>query len=166
MATCGVTMGFVESAQAQDAQAKKWEKLVQEKLGIFVVVPKWRDASSEIKVVGGQLQIAVRRRVERNERKAAICLGARWLLTGRLEETQGALAVFRTEPDLNSIRLTFYDVKTSVEPDRQRGYRQSRTIIQQARFLITKDRAQKLDRTVLRKNLKGETCMRVAQGIE
>ena len=115
--------------------------------------------------MGGQLQIAVRKRVARNERKTAICLGARWLLTGRLEETQGALAVFRTEPDLNSIRLTFYDVKTSVEPDRKRGYRQSRTIIQQARFLITKDRAQRLDRAVLRKNLKGETCTRIARKV-
>ena len=141
------------------------EVLVQTQLGIFVVKPNLRDESSYIRAVKGQLRIAFRKSVSRRERKKILCLGARWLLTGRLEETPGAASVFRRRPELTSIRLTFFDVKTSVEPNRDRGYRQKRKIIEQARFIINKDRAQRLDRAVLRRNLQGDTCTRIARKV-
>ena len=155
----------VASATPQNAVGSNLEVLVQKKLGIFVVKPSLRDESAYIREVNGQLRIAVRKRVPRAERKKILCLGARWLLTGRLEETPGALSIFRNRSELTSIRLTFFDVKTSVEPNRERGYRQNRKVIEQARFIISKDRAQRLNRSVLRRNLQGDTCTRIARKI-
>ena len=95
--------------------------------------------------------------------EAAVCQGARWLLTGRLKASQGAGALFAARADVSQVTLVFYGVETRVDPDRSGRYRQRRTVEPHARFTVSRERAQQLSLDALTAQLEGPDCGQAAR---
>ncbi|MCA9525764.1 MAG: hypothetical protein KC549_05650 [Myxococcales bacterium] len=142
----------VEPPPADEAAA------VQRYLGLFVTTPDRREASERIVARQGRLEIWFLRSVPADQREQALCDGARWLLAGRLANSQGAPALFAALPDLQAVTLIFYRLETRVQPDADGRYQQQRDPIPEARFKIGREKASQLDAATLRKTLTGPRC--------
>lgn len=150
------------AAQAQPAA----EALIGEHLGIFLALPDRRDSHERIEIQQDRVEIWFLRAPETKATRArAICDGARWLLTGRLENAKGARALFDARPEVQTITLIFYAVETSVTPDRKGKYEQSRTARPTARFTIRRETARQLNVESLRKTLTGARCPSLAETV-
>ncbi|MEE2787804.1 MAG: hypothetical protein VX589_10725 [Myxococcota bacterium] len=159
------TVGWPCKAALADSADASLHQLVDKHLGIFLVKPALRDPDSTIRLAGQTLKIRLRREVPNDQRLTQFCQWARWLLTGRLEKTNGAQALFTARRDIERIEVTVYSVRTSVEPARDQGYRQHRHMTREALLAVTRGRAAQLDRTSLRKNLSGFNCTRLVRRI-
>jgi hypothetical protein len=140
--------------------------VIKQHLGIFLALPDRREAFEKITLDKGRAEIWFLRSTPTSAaRDVAICEGARWLLTGRLEATGGARAVFDARPDLDEMTLIFYALDTSVTPDRNGKYTQDRSARPTARFTIRRETAAQLNVESLKKTLKGARCASLAERV-
>ncbi len=138
---------------------------VQRHLGIYSVVGDQRDPTEQVKLQQKGVEIWFMRPVEPTQRDRAVCEGTRWLLTGRLEASAGAKALFDERRELDRITLVFFDLDTAVTRNRSGRYDQKRTPTPHARFTITRARAAQLDPAALSQTLTGTRCSTVAQSV-
>lgn len=139
---------------------------IQQHLGIFLALPDRREGFEKIVFEQGRAEIwFLRSPMTRKARDVAVCEGARWLLTGRLEATGGAKALFAARPDVDEITLVFYALETRVTPDRNGKYTQDRDARPTARFTITRDTASQLNVKSLKSTLRGARCAALAERV-
>lgn len=142
------------------------EAAVAEHLGIFLALKDRRESHERITLEQGRLEIWFLRAPETQATRArSICDGARWLLTGRLDKSTGAKALFAAQPDVQEITLVFYALETKVTPDRRGKYTQERSAAPMARFTIRRETAGQLNVESLRKTLKGARCPTLAETV-
>lgn len=138
---------------------------VQKHLAIYTALGSRRDPSERVVVQQQAIEVWFMRPVPPAEQDAAVCEGARWLLTGRLAESTGAGALFADRSELKRISLVFYELDTEVDRNRTGRYDQKRTATPHLRFTITRDRAMQLDPKALEQTLRGTRCGSLAQSL-
>ncbi len=149
-------------ASAQPAASLSAERLVQEHLGIFQVVDEMLDPFERVDDRDGELTIWFRTAITATNRNAKVCAGARWLITGRLGNVGGSRKLFESHPQFKSITLVFFDVETSVKLNKKNRYRQSRALVEQARFKLERVQSLRLNMASARRALSTENCAVVA----
>jgi hypothetical protein len=145
-------------AQAEPAADAEAAAAVQTHLGLFLTTEDRREASELVTHRDERLEIWFLRTVGPTQRDAAVCDGARWLLTGRLEKSTGARGLFAALPGVDEVVLVFYKLETRVKPDAQGRYQQVRDVSPEARFTLSRDKALQLDPATLRGTLVGDRC--------
>jgi hypothetical protein len=153
----GLILGF-SGAYAQRAASLSAESIIQEHLGIFQVVDELLDPFERVEEKDGQITVWFRSRLDAKNQNKKICDGARWLITGRLGAATGSNALFRKNPEVKGITLVFFDVETSVKLGKKNRYRQSRRLVEHARFNLTRKRGLSLDATAVRQALAQKNC--------
>lgn len=138
---------------------------VQKHLGIYSTVGSARDPSEQVKLTQKGVEIWFMRPVPPAARDRAVCEGTRWLLTGRLEASAGARALFAERSEIERITLVFYDLVTDVDRNRSGRYDQKRTPTPHARFSVTRERAGQLDPAALKTTLAGARCSTLAGSV-
>ncbi len=138
---------------------------VQKHLGIYTALGAQRDPTERVVVQQQAVEVWFMRPIAPAEQDAAVCEGARWLLTGRLAASAGAGALFAARPDLKRVGLVFYELDTEVDRNRRGRYDQKRTATPHARFTITRERARQLDPAALEQTLTGTRCGSLAESL-
>lgn len=154
-----------EPAQAAPDRARIITAAVQQHLGLYVTTPQLRDAGERVVVQRDAVEAWFLRPISPRERDTALCEGARWLLTGRMEASLGAKAFFAARSGVDQLTLVFYDVETALQLDRKGRYVQRRTARPEARFTISRARAGQLDPKALEQTLRGARCSSVARSL-
>lgn len=150
------------AAQNRAAEEQRLEALVAQHLGIFVTVPKQRDPAEHVALEGGTLTIGFLKGLP-GELNSTICEGGRWLLTGRLNRTEGARALFQADSQVRRIRLEFLNLKTTVHPSARGRYEQNRSVIRRLFLEIGRKKAMSLDPEVLKRTLQGPRCAKLVK---
>jgi hypothetical protein len=150
--------GLAPSVQAKPPAGGPIEEAVQKHLGIFQVLDELLDPNEHVEVVGPNVKIWFRQRLEPGRQDRQLCEGARWLISGRLDGVPGLKALFLSKPDLRQVSMVFYAVETSTRVTPSGRYEQSRRVVTQARFAIDRKRTMNLDRQAVSKALKRPDC--------
>lgn len=157
------------SLSATPAEAARRDRAVlaavQKHLGIYSTIGSARDPSEQVKLTQKGVEVWFLRPVPPAERDAAVCEGTRWLLTGRLDASAGARALFAERGELDRVTLVFYELVTDVDRNRQGRYDQKRTPTPHARFSISRARAEQLDAAALKSTLSGARCSSLAGSV-
>lgn len=159
------SIGGSSPVEAAPDRTRIIKAAVQQHLGLYVTTPQFRDPAERVIVQRGAVEAWFLRPISPRERDAALCEGARWLLTGRMEESAGASALFAARSGVDQLTLVFYDVQTNLQLDRKGRYVQKRTARPEARFTISRARAAQLDPKALRQTLRGARCGAVAASL-
>ncbi|MCB9552124.1 MAG: hypothetical protein H6705_09635 [Myxococcales bacterium] len=146
-------------------RSRATEAAVQRHLGIFLTTPEFRDPAERVEVRRDEAEIWFLRPVTGDERDAALCEGARWLLVGRLDAADGIGQVFRARDALDRVTLVFFDVETDVDLDRNGRYLQKRNPTPHAKFTVSRKRVAALDPLALDRALSGSDCVQSAREV-
>jgi len=149
--------GAAFGAQPTPAELQM-EAAVQKHLGIYLAVRARREASERVVVEGDRLEVWFQRPLPRTQRAEVLCDGFRWLIRGRLKASTGVGALFAALPEIESVTLVFYELETKVEPKADGRYRQLRNAVPQARYRVSRSRAELVDPMVASKALRGAGC--------
>ncbi len=147
-----------------DDEAKAVE-VISDLLDIYLTKQIRRDPLERIVVDGGRAEIWFLHGMKGGERQRDKCNAMRWLLFGRLHRSKGIRKVFEKLPALQEIRLTFFTIETTVQPDHRRGYRQFRKADPKLELTISRETAMGLDLHRLREEMKGERCLSVGERV-
>jgi len=162
-ALCAWSTFSVAQTPTVDADIEAVSRLVQTHLGLYVTRPERRDQGERVYLRQRQLEAWLHKPLSPKTAEAAVCQGARWLLTGRLRKSRGAGALFAARPDIGQVTLVFYGVQTRVDPDRNGRYQQRRTVEPHARFTVSRERAQQLSPEALAAQLSAADCGKTAR---
>jgi hypothetical protein len=149
----------------QSVAEQPLESLVQRHLGVFLARADRREQHERVTLVEDTLEVWFLRTLRRGKRDSALCEAARWLVGGRLERTLGASALFAERRDIRAITLVFYEVETSVTPDAEGRYLQTRTAAPRARLTLSRESAAAIDPRIALQSLQGEKCVRVGESM-
>ena len=84
---------------AQVSQSNEAEKILKH-LDIFLTNPAYRDRDEGVSFSGDTAEIWFLESLRYGDLDQKICDGAKWLITGRLKESEGAKAVFFDLPSI------------------------------------------------------------------
>jgi len=138
---------------------------VQKHLGIYLTTGPLRGEAERIRLQQTGIEVWFLRPTSPAAREAAVCEGARWLMTGRLAQTAGVGALFAERSEIDQVTLVFYDMVTSVKLDRSGRYAQQRTPTPDVRLTISRSKAAQLDPAALAGTLNGRRCASVARSV-
>lgn len=151
---------------APAAAQTPFEAAVGQHLGIFLALADRREANERAAAEQERGEIwFLRETPTQAARDTAVCDGARWLLTGRLDKSTGAQALFKAQPELQELVLVFYALDTTVTPDRNGEYVQARRAQPTVRLTLRRETAARLNIASLRKTLKGARCPSLAETV-
>lgn len=150
------------TVHSQPAASLTAERIVQKHLGIFQVVDEFLDPFERVEERDGELVIWFRTAVTKANQAQKTCAGARWLIAGRLGDVSGSKKLFLEHEAIKAITLVFYDVKTSVKLNQKNRYRQSRALVEHARFKLSREQSLRLDMDSVRRALSKPNCSRLA----
>ncbi|MGK0358748.1 MAG: hypothetical protein ACI9U2_001041 [Bradymonadia bacterium] len=143
-----------------------FESAVGQHLGIFLTLADRREANERATAEQARGEIwFLRETPTQAARDTAVCDGARWLLTGRLDKSTGAQALFKAQPELQELVLVFYVLDTTVTPDRNGKYVQDRRAQPTVRLTLRRETAARLNVASLRKTLTGARCPSLAETV-
>ena len=163
--------GAAAAASEDDAWDRDDDKLAQigrsieELLHFYVVKPDKRDPLETVVVDSNSAEIWFLHPMEGKEAVQAKCDAYRWLLFGRLERSRGLKAVFDRFDFLEEVKLVFFDIKTRIEPDGRRGYRQFRKTSPRMEVTVTRETAMSLNYEVLEARMRDGRCAREAERV-
>lgn len=164
-----LTALMVCAAAPADARPSPRERAmagaVQKNLGIYLTTAPLRDTAERIRLQQQGIEIWFLRPVSDAGREQAICDGARWLLTGRLDMAPGVGGLFAERSELQRVSLVFYEMATSLEMQRSGKYEQTRTPTPELRFTVSQSKAKQLDPAALGQTLTGRRCAAVARSV-
>lgn len=150
-------VGAASAAKPSPAEQQR-EAAVQEALGIYLTVPDRRESFERVRLDGDRLEVWFMRPMSRGKRAATLCEGFRWLVRGRLEASKGVGALFEALPEIESVTLVFYELETTVEPDREGRYTQKRGAVPRARYMLSRERAGLVQPAAAARALRGAGC--------
>lgn len=134
-------------------------------LDFFLVKPEKRDPLEAVVVDGVSAEIWYMHPMVGEGVKKARCEAYQWLFFGRLNRSRGLKSVFESVDFLEEVKLVYFDVKTRIEPDGRRGYRQFRKTSPRLEVTVTRETAMNLNYEVLRARMQGPRCIQEAERV-
>lgn len=154
--------------KAQAIDLKALEKTLQ----LFYLNSTTRSPYDKIEIQGDLAILQVWRDLPPRPQKDRLeCLGYRWLLTGRGERMgEGAKTVFEKFPELNGLRLEFFELKFAVKSKDGKGaLERDVTKNPYLKMEITRERLDRfrIDNDVLKEKLHEDTatCVRLGRRV-
>ena len=159
---------FTSLSSAIANEGDQWTELVQKHLGVYSLLKERRDPGEAAVLRNQTLFIKYRqdlRTLTATKKDLFLCKATKWLLAGRLADSNGLAALMKARPKLKHAKLIIYAVDTSVSPNKQGKYKQTRKLSAQLILTIDRARLQQVNLDQLKANLVGENCNRVARAV-
>jgi hypothetical protein len=159
---------FMSFSSVSASEADEWTELVQKHLGVYSLISERRDPGEAAVLRNQTLFIKFRqdlRTLTASKKDLFLCKAAKWLLAGRLANSDGLDALMQAKPQLKQAKLIVFGVDTSVSPDHRGKYKQTRKLNAQLILTIDRTRLKQLNLEQLKTNLEGENCNRVARTV-
>ena len=100
---------------------------------------------------------------ERGEVDLKLCQAASDLIYGRTPKSEGIQYLFNALPHINAVELKFYREKTSVSPDLNGSYQQTKTTVLTVSLRLDRARASQLKLDSIRDIFQGSACVQRAR---
>ncbi len=150
---------------AGDSREVRVGREIAQLLDFFVVKPDKRDPLEAVVVDRVAAEIWFLHPMAGDEAGRARCEAYQWLFFGRLSRSKGLRAVFEAFDFLEEVKVVYFDVKTRIEPDGRRGYRQFRKTSPRLEVTVTRETAMNLNYEVLKARMQGPRCVREAERV-
>lgn len=154
--------------EEMDEEMKRWHKMansIEEITGFYLLPDEKRDPLEQVIVQGETAEIWFLHPMEGKNVSVDRCTLYRWFFFGRLHHSKGVDEIFRRHANLAEVKLMVFDIKTRIEPDGKRGYRQFRKTSPRMEITVTRERAMSLNFGALRARMRGPRCLREAERV-
>lgn len=166
--TALVTLAFAaprHAAAERESREARVGRQIEGQLDFYMVKQDKRDPLEVVVVDGVSAEIWFLHPMAGDDAIRAKCEAFQWLFFGRLSRSKGLKAVFDTFDFIEEVKLVYFDVKTRIEPDGRRGYRQFRKTSPRLELTVTRETAMSLNYEVLRARMQGPRCVREAEKV-
>lgn len=165
-AFCLTPLVGVGAAHAKrESREQRVGRQIEQLLDFFIVKEDKRDPLEAVVVDGVAAEIWFLHPMADSELNRAKCEAYQWLFFGRMSRSKGLKAVFEAFDFIEEVKLVYFDVKTRIEPDGRRGYRQFRKTSPRLEVTVTRETAMNLNYEVLRSRMQGPRCVREAEKV-
>ncbi len=159
-----LALSSAATARGEDRQVRAGREIAG-LLDFYVVKADKRDPLEVVVVDESSAEIWYLHPMVGTGTKAARCQAYRWLFFGRSQRSPGLRAVFDRFDFLDEVKLVYFDVKTRIEPDGRRGYRQFRKTSPRLEVTVTRETAMNLNYEVLQARMQGPRCISEAERV-
>jgi hypothetical protein len=157
--------GLAGASEMDEEEMESVGESIASMLGFYLVHKEQRDPLEQVVVDGNAAEIWFLHTMAGDEKVRARCDAYQWLFFGRLKRSKGIKQVFKRFGFLEEVKMILFDVKTRIEPDGKRGYRQFRKTSPRMEVTLTRETATALNFGVLRSRMEGSRCVREAEKI-
>jgi len=137
------------------------ETLVELNLGIYSTLARLRDSHERSFIKGQTLEIWYRkdlRKLSVAERSKFLCSSVKWLIIGRRAASKGLNQLFKSAPQLETVKMVTYDLDTSVALDKAGKYDQRRKVKPLLIISMTKEKLSQIDASKVKLSLERDRC--------
>ena len=161
-----LSLSFVIENNPSLAQSQvSVKKSIEECLSPFLTSASRRDPNEKLIIGPNQVEVWRYESFEQGDLEKKLCDSTRQIIFGRLPSSLGIKELLNRHQRLRELSLVFYRAKTTVDPQLNGQYKQSRQVEVTARFTLLREKVFNLDLVMLKKLLVGSDCVSRAKEI-